>query len=37
MWLRETLEAMIDHPWATFFLFLMITGIINSIANIFRG
>ena len=35
MWLRETLEAMIDHPWATF-LFLMIGGIINSIADIFK-
>lgn len=36
MWLRETLEAMIDHPWATFFLFLMIGGIINSIGDIFK-
>lgn len=36
MWLRETLEAMIDHPWATFFLFIMVVGIIESIACIFK-
>lgn len=36
MWLNEILETMIEHPWATFFLFAMIYALIDLFVDIFK-